>query len=225
MIKNFFNGAAMAAMLGALGTMGGAQAASIKIFDFEEFNAGDLITSIARDGLSATVSTNRQFDVMAFDGGNPTGNDNDLADPFSSALGSQSFGIFPVISEDGDSSDPDDNARGGRMIFRFDQSITFISADLLDIEEPGVRIILDGTNVFGRKARVGASGDNQFAFVDGADPVRGTVLQVRFRGSGAIDNLAVQPVPLPGAALLFGTALGIGAAIRRWRPRSVAGSV
>ena len=52
--------------------------------------------------------------AMIFDSADPTGGDNDLA-----TVDQQNI---LIISEDADSTDPDDNAAGGTLIFHFRKS-------------------------------------------------------------------------------------------------------
>ena len=65
--------------------------------------------------------------AMIFDTSNPTGGDHDLE--------TSNLGNVLIISEDGDSSDPDDNASGGTLSFTFDDETTVESLTFLDNEE------------------------------------------------------------------------------------------
>ena len=100
--------------------------------DFDEGNlaAGTVIIDQFED---ITISTPSEFGVMIFDTNNPTGGDDDLGASVGNAL---------IISEDGDSSDPDDNAAGGTISIEFDQLATVTKIGLLDIEESGGSINL-----------------------------------------------------------------------------------
>ena len=97
------------------------------MIDFDEGNlpAGTVITAHFK-GLS--ISTPEEFGVRIFDTNNPTGGDDDLGAGIGNAL---------IISEDGDSSDPDDNAAGGTISIEFDELVTVTGIGLLDIDEPG----------------------------------------------------------------------------------------
>ncbi len=101
--------------------------APVKNIDFDEGNlpAGTVITD-QFEGLK--ISTSEKFGVMIFDTNNPTGGDDDLGAGIGNAL---------IISEDGDSSDPDDNAAGGTISIEFDQLVAVTGVGLLDIDEPG----------------------------------------------------------------------------------------
>ncbi len=129
--------------------------------DFETDAGGSPLTAgqIIDDeflGAGITVSSHNQtkHPAMIFDSANPTGGDTDLGTPnidfggpgigsggSSGAPGenSQSLGNILIISEDGDSSDPDDNARGGKLIFTFDTPRTVESVAVIDVDhnEPG----------------------------------------------------------------------------------------
>ena len=98
------------------------------MINFDEGNlaAGTLVTD-QFEGIN--VSTPSPFGVMIFDTNNPTGEDYDLA--------TEDLGNVLIISEDGDTSDPDDNAAGGTIKIEFDEPSTVEAIGLLDIEELG----------------------------------------------------------------------------------------
>ncbi len=100
-------------------------------FDRDAFDrtltAGTVITNQwASWGLN--ISTNRPgaHPAMVFDSASPTGGDDDLSSPDQAKI--------LIISEDNDSSDPDDNARGGTLIFDFDRVVMIDEIGLLDID-------------------------------------------------------------------------------------------
>ena len=68
---------------------------------------------------------------MIFDSANPTGGDDDL--------GSDTLGGVLIISEDGDSTDPDDNAAGGSICFDFDDVVRMKSITLKISKKPQVK--------------------------------------------------------------------------------------
>ena len=73
---------------------------------------------------------------MIFDTANPTGGDTDLA--------SDTLGNVLILSEDGDSSDPDDNAKGGTIYLDWHNPVNVESVGLLDIESVGGSISFYG---------------------------------------------------------------------------------
>ena len=60
---------------------------------------------------------------MIFDTANPTGGDTDLATPGYGLGNDTALGNVVILSEDADSSDPDDNAGGGTLTFTYDESV------------------------------------------------------------------------------------------------------
>lgn len=100
-------------------------------FEGDDLAAGTIISD-QYDDLGLTISTSTEFDAMLFDTNNPTGEDFDLA--------AADLGNVLIISEDGDISDPDDNAHGGNLTFEWDTSVDITGVDLLDIDEPGSSI-------------------------------------------------------------------------------------
>lgn len=135
---------------------------------FDEYTAGDKISSLnIAGGVVATVSGEKftrqkgrgvtdVASVMIFDSTNPTGGDFDLGTPNEEFGGpgigragqrgrryenAEARGNVLIISEDDDSSDPDDNQKGGTMTFQFSSSVVLNSLGLLDNEE-GVKLEL-----------------------------------------------------------------------------------
>ncbi|MCX7559949.1 Ig-like domain-containing protein [Sulfitobacter sp. F26204] len=160
----------------------------IRTLDFNAFAAGTVIDDeyLASDGVtvSAVAGGNGVDQAMLFDSNNPTGDDTDLA--------SDTLDGLLIISEDGDSSDPDDNDGGGSIFFDFDDLVRIKSLTFKDIEETtgeGTRMIFYDAN--------GDVIDNQFVepTEDGGERTVGIFVQgvsrmeVRLEGSGAIDNL------------------------------------
>ena len=106
-------------------------------FDEGNLTAGTVVTD-QFEGLS--ISTPSEFGVMVFDTNNPTGGDDDLS--------ADDLGNVLIISEDGDSSDPDDNATGGVINIEFDEPSTVTAIGLLDIEQRGfVRLLDEESNI------------------------------------------------------------------------------
>ena len=156
--------------------------------DFEGLTAGTLITN-QFEGV--TVSTSSEFGAMVFDTENVTGGDTDLA--------TDDLGNVLILSEDGDASDPDDDANGGTVSFAFDDLVNLDSITLLDFEEDDSLITVYGA-------------DGSILDTVAIDPVGNNEIQqislgfrdvsqvdVLFAGSGAIADLAYSPVPEPTA--------------------------
>lgn len=191
-------------------------AASAAVIDFEGFSAGDRINSlnVGGVGVDVTVNSNGAHDVaMVFDTDNYTGGDNDLRSPFTSSSGAKSRpGNVLIISEDNDSSDPDDEARGGTITFTFDQMVTILGFDAFD------DIRLTTTADTGASTSVRLASDRQFASV-ALNWVGVTSITFDLgRHSGAIDNIRFAPIPVPAAfPLMLGALGGLGFMARRRR--------
>ena len=157
----------------------------IRTINFNAFAAGTVIDDeyLASDGVTISA-TGGASQAMIFDSSNPTGEDDDLA--------SDTLNGLLIISEDGDSSDPDDNATGGSIFFDFEDLVRVKSLTFKDIEETtgeGTRMIFyDGDGNVISNQFVDPTGDGGERTVQLFVP--GTArLEVRFEGSGAIDNL------------------------------------
>jgi len=113
----------------------------IRTLDFNAFSAGTIIDDEYAD-LGVTVSASGgSGDAMIFDSANPTGGDSDLA--------SDTLEGLLIVSEDGDQSDPDDNAGGGSLFFDFDDMVRMKGVTFKDIEETsgeGTRVIFYDDN-------------------------------------------------------------------------------
>lgn len=199
------------------------------VIDFEGASAGDIVSN----QLPGVTVSGTVFGAMIFDTNNPTGGDNDLGGPLTRVgpdFGSVAGGNVLIISEDGDSSDPDDNASGGIFTFDFDQAVTFLGFDGVDFTDSGANLIVrlfdtSATEVFtydfGAES-MAEVGDNEFysffGNVFGAGIAGIATATIELTGSGAIDNLTfdVADVPIPGAIpLLISGIAGLGFAARR----------
>ncbi|UOA14612.1 MULTISPECIES: Hint domain-containing protein [Sulfitobacter] len=156
----------------------------IRTLDFNAFSAGTVVDDEYAD-LGVTVSASGgSGQAMVFDSSNPTGGDSDL--------GSDTLEGLLIVSEDGDQSDPDDNAGGGSLFFDFEDGVQMKSLTFKDIEETGG----EGTRMIFYDAN-GNVIDNQFVDPTGDGGERTVLLnvqdvsrmEVRFEGSGAIDNV------------------------------------
>lgn len=149
--------------------------------DFEgaDLTAGTVIT----DQFTGLTIRSDALDVMIFDTANPTGGDQDLA--------SDSLGNVMILSEDGDTTDPDDNATGGTFIFEWDTGVNIDGIGLLDVEEAGGSITLyDADNqVLGTVDTSNLTGDNDTETVDiGISGV--SRMDVMLARSGAITDVS-----------------------------------
>lgn len=167
----------------------------IRTLDFNTFTAGTVIDD-EYEGVTISA-TGGSGKAMIFDSANPTGGDDDL--------GSDTLGGVLIISEDGDSTDPDDNAAGGSICFDFDDVVRMKSITLKDIEETtgeGTRLVFyDANGDVIADQFVEPTGDGGEVTLQLFVP--GTArLEVRFAGSGAVDNVtfvddSVPPVEGP----------------------------
>jgi phospholipase/lecithinase/hemolysin len=144
----------------------------------KDLAAGTIITN---QFAGVEFSTTSEFGLMLFDTNNVTGEDSDLA--------AKDLGNVLIISEDGDRSDPDDNAAGGTISLKFDQLAAVNSIGLLDIDEPGSSIMFynrDGKAI--EVIEIEALEDNSFQEIsfDVADVARA---DLNFSGSGALAGI------------------------------------
>lgn len=202
-----------------------ATAAQAAVFDFEEFAANTAINSITGSGFTASVTTNSNRSVanggtnqaVVFDTDNPTGNDSDLAAPFDPTpgfTGQLSPGNILIIAgpENGNLGLPDDDAQGGTITFLFDRKVNVLGFDYFDTEANGNELRVLTNLAFLSPALV--AGDGQYGSF--STPLLGIQsLTFVFGGSGGIDNLNVEAVPLPAAGLLLLTSLGALGLVRR----------
>lgn len=155
-----------------------------QVIDFEGFPAGDIASGVVTTANIVTIEGVRDGEpsnqAMIFNTDNPTGGDDDL---------SAGTGNVLIISEDGDQLDPDDNDGGGELIFSFDDPISVESLDIIDNEEDGSEIVFlyeDGTTA---SAALPTLQDGELRTLQFS--LWGvTGLIVKFKGSGAVDNIS-----------------------------------
>lgn len=157
------------------------------LLDFEDLAAGDFVGD-QYQALGVTISSTSWNKPMVFDSSNPTGGDYDLA--------TSNLGNVLIISEDNDSSDPDDNAGGGGLVFEFDAPSSVNSLTVLDTEEKGYINLYDADGNFLGKVDIPCTKDGGQATVNiGYDDV--AKMEVHLCGSGAIDNVSfTTPDPI-----------------------------
>ena len=166
------------------GTAQDLSTATNNVIDFETDGEGNALPAgtVIDDeyqNLGLTISATK-FGAMIFDSANPTGGDFDLA--------TDSEGNILIISEDGDSNDPDDNAGGGVITLDLDNPVDFNSINLVDIEETGgeVRTTDSDGNVVTTAIPAPGDGSLQTLNINDSDVVK---IEVELVGSGAISGL------------------------------------
>ncbi len=149
---------------------------------------GDLsFDGVTFQAIRAQDSDGILNDAMLFDSNAATasGGDDDLL------VGE---GNLIIISEDGDASDPDDNAQGGTVVATFDNPSLLTRVMMVDIEEAGGMIRLyDDADTLLAEVGVPISGDGQTVWVDLGNVDNVSRMEVSLTGSGAIG--AVKFVP------------------------------
>ncbi len=148
-------------------------------------------------------------EVIIFDSNNPTGGDLDLGSPWDTGNlpSNTDLGNLLIIAEDlvdsnGDGlvDDPDDEAKGGTIIFQSNNSCNTLEFDFIDFEQDQgnsgyviINLEEGGSLEFDFRDFVGPLyGDNSANRVSiSSEDIGGTFKQVEFHfiGSGAIDNV------------------------------------
>ena len=151
-------------------------------FNQQNLTAGTIITN-QFEGVE--FSSSSEFGLMVFDTNNVTGEDFDLA--------SSDLGNVLIISEDGDTADPDDNAAGGAIELEFDDLVTVDRIGLLDIDEPGSSITFyDENSQPIETVAIDSLGDNSFQEIS-LDVDRVASLKLDLAGSGALTGVDFSP--------------------------------
>ena len=153
-------------------------------FEGDDLAAGTIIND-QYDGIGLTISTSSEHDAMLFDTNNQTGDDSDLA--------ASDLGNVLIISEDGDTSDPDDNAQGGTLSFKWDTSVDITGVDLLDIDESGGSItFFDHRDRAMETIEIPELEDNSFQEL-GLDVESVSRMDILLAGSGAVTAVDFMP--------------------------------
>ncbi|WP_342076141.1 SdrD B-like domain-containing protein [Yoonia sp. SS1-5] len=161
---------------------------AVKI-DFEQFETGATPTELDDCVTVTVIRADAKGEEpglgMVFDADNPTGGDRDLAD--------NGQGNVLIISEDGDRTDPDDNARGGSFTFDFKAPASVFDITVIDTEEGGSIELFDVDGNLIKTVVIPNLADAEVAqLLLEAEGVSQMV--VTLNGSGAIDDICyVKP--------------------------------
>lgn len=158
-------------------------------FDTDSFGNGlerGTVIDYEYQPLGLTISTpGHEFGAMLFDSNNPTGGDWDLRTPANSAP----LGKVLIISQDGNSNDPNDNADGGILRFEWANPVRLHQIGLLDIDENGVVIrTYDAAGVQLGTYGVPNLGDNSLQTISFGDELV-TRMDLELVHSGAVTGL------------------------------------
>ncbi|MEM6468605.1 MAG: SdrD B-like domain-containing protein [Planctomycetota bacterium] len=171
--------------------------------DFDGPAAGTIV-STQFPGVVISAQSNRDPNAgnraMIFDSAAPSGGDLDLGTPNTvfggpgvgsgGATNENALGNILIISEDGDTSDPDDDAQGGTFTFSFEEPVTIDFLELLDIDndESGGSVVTLTTELGTQTIAIPTAGNNSFQRLD-INVNNVTEMTVDFVSSGAITNL------------------------------------
>ncbi|MEM1292941.1 MAG: alkaline phosphatase D family protein [Cyanobacteria bacterium P01_H01_bin.162] len=143
--------------------------------DFE--GPGLTAGTVVSDQFSGLTITTDGLAAMLFDSANPTGGDDDL--------GSDTAGLVLILSEDGDRSNPDDNAGGGTLEFTWDELVDIASVGFLDTEEAGSIDLYGADSAFVGSLDIVMTNNGGAGLVE-IDQTDISKMVVNFGGSGAI---------------------------------------
>ena len=147
-------------------------------FDEHNLAAGTIITD---QFYGVEFSSSSEFGVMLFDTNNITGEDFDLE--------STNLDNVLIISEDGDGTDPDDNAAGGIINVEFEDLVSVNSIGLLDIDEPGSSLTFYDENSSPiETVEIDSLGDNSFQEIT-FDLDNVASFDINLTGSGAVTGI------------------------------------
>ena len=147
-------------------------------FDEHNLAAG---TTITDQFYGVEFSSSSEFGVTLFDTNNITGEDFDLE--------STNLDNVLIISEDGDSADPDDRAAGGTINVEFDDLVSVNSIGLLDIDEPGSSLTFyDENDRLIETVEIDRVGDNSFQEIT-FDFNNVASFDINLTGSGAVTGI------------------------------------
>ncbi len=185
------------------------------VIDFENYTAGDIVSEITftspfENVMVAGITTAHasQNAAMIFDSSNPSGGDFDLGTPneqyggpgigAGGASNDTALSNVLILSEDLDSTDPDDILEiGASFLFDFsaNESVTLNNFDILDIEASSNATIVSlfdvDLNLLLSK-EVMSGGDNSKVLVDLENTSEVAYMEIVMNNSGAIDNIAID---------------------------------
>ncbi|MGF1512934.1 MAG: calcium-binding protein [Elainellaceae cyanobacterium] len=151
---------------------------SAETVDFE--GAGLEAGTVIADQITGMAVTTDGLDAMIFDTANPTGGDFDLA--------SDTLGNVLILSEDGNSDNPDDSATGGTFQFTFDELVTLDSIGVFDIERDGEVVVYGEDGSALETLGTGVTGNNTVGSIEiGLEGV--SRVDVTLATSGAITEM------------------------------------
>jgi len=190
--------------------------------------AGDLITDQFDDCFIVTgVGNNIGGGAMIFDSSNPTGGDTDLGTPNllfagpgvggGGATNPDPLENILILTEDNDSSDPDDDARGGTITFDFVTDVAIFEVGILDIDnERGGTVTLYDNGAVVQSIGMADLGNNSLQVLDFGGSI-GDSLVIIFPSSGAVTSFEFsKQIPEPAGLALCGLAVS-GILLRRRR--------
>jgi len=175
-------------------------------FDLQGLSAGTLVSDqFLGVSVSAVDRNGNSKQAMIFDSAFPTGGDPDLGTPneqyggpgVGSGGASNRRGLdnILILSEDGDASDPDDDARGGEIYFDFDQPTQVRQVEIVDIDSGEDGGFIEAFDSNGNSVALGwieGLGNNSYQIVElNAENV--SRLVVHFPSSGGVGGLAFCP--------------------------------
>lgn len=194
-----------------------------QVLDFNGLARGTFVNS-QYEGVTITGARTNGVggnQAMIFDAANPTGGDTDLRQV--------AQGGVLIISEDGDSSDPDDNAGGGTFTFTFAEPRTIESLSFLDTEEPTPLMrFYDAAGNLITSMNGPVTADSAISVDFPVNVANVSRMEVVLIGSGAIDDLTltrdIPEVTISDTAVVTITIDGEGTVVTDLVPLAVENS-
>ncbi len=191
-----------------------------QIIDFNEFTSGEIMEDQLQIVKISVKSDKKGTDVACiFPSGDPPSYDADLGTPHEDYGGpgkgkggkkgekgenNTAQDKVLIIAEntvdrdrDGYIDQPNDEANGGRIYFEFTREVEIKSLKVIDVENEGSKIELWGlTNKKLETIPLGPLGDNSVYTID-INTSGVHRMEIKFKGSGAIDDIVYCPAPIP----------------------------